>query len=655
MRTSFRASLTRTLVLFTVTAAVPLAAGADPLEEQFNTVWESLWTQNGFPAVVVRWMGEIRVRFSGSEASEHRDYAFRALRQATEVAGIALRDVTNEDDGGDANLEFQLLRREELTGKMACRTQLQRVRGAMVEKVLIQVRARSIAYCGYHEVMHAMGIRGHPSGDTVLRYFDPRPHDGLMPMDVLMLKAWYSPRMKAGATPFEALQVLTDAVIETAVAAPQRKDAKKAQADFLRRTLLEMERYANGEGEVPTVVLRSGWATDRAMNAGRARMAYFVGLAHLYGIGALADDGQAQKWFLIAAEKGDVAGKAMLLQPVVTPAPSSGAPRAATDTGGQAEPQVLGAAKAHPAEERTKPAGIGSALAVGWLDSGYSGRVALSDIAFARSMRELGWIEGKNLVFVRRYAEGNEERLPELAAQLVELGVNVLIAGDSFAIRPAMTATNRIPIVMIVSGDPVASGYVSSLGKPGGNVTGLTVMSADLAAKRLQLLREILPRQSRIAVIGPADRSDWKELTLASEKLGLQLQPLKISRSEELPKAFESASQQHAAAAMILPSPMTNRSSRQIVELASIYRLPTMYGLKYPVMLGGLIAYGPDVDQLFGRAAFYVDKLLKGSKPQELPVEQPTKFELVVNLRTARALGVDIPTALLIEANNVIR
>src|SRR5439155_13880279 len=180
------------IVAFAITVGLPRAAHGDALEDRFNTVWESLWMQTGAPSVVVRWAGEIRVRFTGSEAAGHRDFAVRALREATEAAGIALSDVTGgENASEEANFEFQLLRNEELVGDMVCRTRLQRVRGAMVEKVVIQARARRLAFCAHHEVMHAMGIRGHPSGDTVLRYFDQRPHDALMPMDLLMLKAWY--------------------------------------------------------------------------------------------------------------------------------------------------------------------------------------------------------------------------------------------------------------------------------------------------------------------------------------------------------------------------------------------------------------------------------------------------------------------------------
>ena len=285
-------------------------------------VWESLWGQTGAPTVVIRWGDEIRVRFTGPEAAGHRDYALRALRDATQAAGIALRDVSAEENAVEiANLDFQLLSQNELTDGVPCRTQLQRWRQWLLEKVVILARARRIAFCAHHEVMHAMGIRGHPSGSTVLMYFGARPHDGLMPMDVLMLKAWYSPRMKPGATPFEALLVMTDAVIEATVDEPKLEAARKRQALFLRKTLLDMERYARGEAEVPAILFRAGWTTDRAMTAGQHLMAYFLGVAHLQGIGAQADRAQARLWFERAAEKGSVPAKTMLDRLLVTPAP----------------------------------------------------------------------------------------------------------------------------------------------------------------------------------------------------------------------------------------------------------------------------------------------------------------------------------------------
>jgi hypothetical protein len=290
------------LLAFAAAQALP-AARADDLSDRFATVWESLWTQEGSPTWVIRWAGEVRVRFTGAGVARFRDHAFGALQEATSASGLALRDVSTDADAADAaNLEYQLVEAFELDEKMPCITNHRRWRNWQLEKVLIRVRARESWRCTHHEVMHAMGIRGHPSGKTVLSYFPYRP-DELMDMDVLMLKAWYSPRMRAGATPFEALQILTDTVVET-VPEGGRDSARAAQAGFLRARLQEMERYARGEGEVPTIVFRSGRGTANAMAAGRDLMAYFVGVAHQRGIGTAKDAQQGQQWVERAAEKG---------------------------------------------------------------------------------------------------------------------------------------------------------------------------------------------------------------------------------------------------------------------------------------------------------------------------------------------------------------
>lgn len=288
------------------------AARADDLEDRFSTVWESLWSQAGSPTWVIRWQSEIRVRFTGPHVERYRDHMFGALQDATNAAGLSLRDVSAADNGAEiANLEFRVVDDRDLEVTMPCVTNHERWRKWLLEKVLIRARGREVWRCAHHEVMHAMGIRGHPSGKTVLSYF-PYRRDQLMDMDVLMLKAWYSPQMKLGATPFEALQVMTDAVIETTVAESERSKARAAQASFLRNRLLEMERYARGEGEVPTIVFRSGRGTGKAMSDGQNLMAYFVGVAHLQGIGAPKDPPQGQQWIERAAERGVAAAKILL-------------------------------------------------------------------------------------------------------------------------------------------------------------------------------------------------------------------------------------------------------------------------------------------------------------------------------------------------------
>ena len=297
---------------------------------------------------------------------------------------------------------------------------------------------------------------------------------------------------------------------------------------------------------------------------------------------------------------------------------------------------------------------------IGWLSSGRP----LSDEQrqqspgvrlFLQGLSELGWFEGQNLVIEWRYAEASDERLTALAAELVQLRVDVLVAGDSRAIPVAQHATSMIPIVMTVSGDPVAQGYVTSLARPSGNITGLANMTTQLVGKRLELLTEAVPGVSRVAVLGPPGHPDWSELTVAAQALGIQLHPLPVTSPDEFEPALAAALREHANALIVLPDPITNYYTRQIVNLVTQSRLPAMYALKGYVTVGGLMAYGPSIPALYWRAASYVDRILKGAKPADLPVEQPTQFELVINLKTAEALGLTIPPTLLFQADEVIR
>jgi hypothetical protein len=303
-------------------------AWGDALEERFETMWEALWTQTGLPVPVRRWPGEIRVRFTGAEVNAYRDDAWRALTDATQAAGIGLRDVSAAEGVADlANLEFQLVPEGNLppADHMMCKSTLKSVQQSRIMHAVIEVRARRFAFCGYHEVMHAMGIPGHPTRGTVLAYFAPPVRDALTPVDVLILKGWYSPRLMTGASPFEALLVMTDTVVE-AVEEPKRDDARKAQSRFLAKTLKEMERYALGEGEIPAIVLRSGWTTEKATSIAQTQMGYIVGVAHLRGIGAPANREQARLWFERGAEKGSQPAKIML-ERVFKQAPSEATPR----------------------------------------------------------------------------------------------------------------------------------------------------------------------------------------------------------------------------------------------------------------------------------------------------------------------------------------
>jgi putative tryptophan/tyrosine transport system substrate-binding protein len=274
---------------------------------------------------------------------------------------------------------------------------------------------------------------------------------------------------------------------------------------------------------------------------------------------------------------------------------------------------------------------------------------------FLEGLRDLGWIEGQNIAIERRYANENYNRLPDIAAELVHLRVDVIVVGDSVAIRPVAQATKTIPIVITVSGDPVEAGLIDSLARPGGNITGLSNISPQLAGKRLELLKETVPGVSSVAVLGPPDHQDWKELAFAAQQLRVRLQVLQVQKADQFEKAFEAARSERAKALIVLPHATTNFHREQIVSLAAKGRLPAMYGVSAYVAVGGLMSYGPSLPALHRRAAYYVDRLLKGAKPADLPVEQPMKFELVINLKTAKQIGLTIPPNVLARANRVIR
>ena len=311
---------------------------------------------------------------------------------------------------------------------------------------------------------------------------------------------------------------------------------------------------------------------------------------------------------------------------------------------------LLGLLVAPRAAEGQQP---GRVWTIGWLSVGSARQVAGLD-TFREGLRDRGYVEGRNLRIERRFAENEPDLLPRLAAELVRLRVAVIVAGDSSAIRPAKEATTSIPIVMIVSGDPVGAGLIGSLAHPGGNLTGLTNMSPDLAGKRLQLLREALPTPSRVAVLGPPMTLDWREVVAATHAMGVKLLRLEVQALDAFERAFGVATDSRADALIVLPAPVTNLNARHLVHLAAQSRLPAMYPLKVYAEVGGLMAYGPNIPGLYRRAAVYVDKILKGAKPADLPVEQPTKFELVVNMKAAKALGLTIPPSLLLRADQVI-
>ncbi len=280
--------------------------------------------------------------------------------------------------------------------------------------------------------------------------------------------------------------------------------------------------------------------------------------------------------------------------------------------------------------------------------------------AFREGLRDLGYIEGQNILIEYRHAEGKYDRFPDLAAELVRLKVDVIVAaGGTPAIRAAMQATKTIPIVMPVVGDPVASGLVASLARPGGNVTGLTIISPELSGKRLELLKEAFPRVTRVGVLAnatnPENEVALKGTEVPASSLGVKLQIIKVSDADELSNAFSAMSREHASALNVLSDAMFTLNQKRIVDLAAKSRLPAIYPSSDYVEAGGLMSYGPNYADLFRRAATYVDKILKGAKPADLPVEQPTKFELVINLKTAKQIGLTIPPNVLARADKVIK
>ena len=294
---------------------------------------------------------------------------------------------------------------------------------------------------------------------------------------------------------------------------------------------------------------------------------------------------------------------------------------------------------------------------IGYLTPGSESTYASSIEAFRQGLRELGYVEGKNINIVVRYAEGKLERLPELAEELVRLKVDIIVAQGTPPVQAAKRATTTIPIIFPGVADPVAFGFVGSLARPGGNLTGLTNYSPELSGKRVELLKEALPRISRVAVLRdprlPPD--SFNETQKASQSFALKLQSLEIRNAADLETAFSAMSKERPDAFITLPQAVPSFHRRQILEFATKNRLPSTHGQKEWVESGGLMSYGPDSLDIHRRAATYVNKILKGAKPADLPVEQPMKFEFVINLKTAKQIGVTIPQSVLYRADRVIK
>jgi putative ABC transport system substrate-binding protein len=276
-----------------------------------------------------------------------------------------------------------------------------------------------------------------------------------------------------------------------------------------------------------------------------------------------------------------------------------------------------------------------------------------------QGLRELGYVEGKNIVIEVRWGEGKLDRMPALASELVRMKVDVIVAVSSPSVVAAKQVTRTIPIVMPLSSDPVGDGLVASLARPGGNITGLSLMAPDLAAKRLQLLKEAFPRVRPVAALWNPDyvgmAARLRETQGVAPSVGVEVRSVEMRDSRELERALENLDRNRPSAIFLLADPLTLSQRLRIVEFAAEERIPAMYEVSQFVDAGGLMSYGPNTDELLRRAASYVDRILKGAKPGDLPIEQPSRFELVINLKTAKTLGITIPESVLLQADRVIQ
>ena len=296
---------------------------------------------------------------------------------------------------------------------------------------------------------------------------------------------------------------------------------------------------------------------------------------------------------------------------------------------------------------------------IGFLFAPPASALAARVEGFRQGLRELGYVEGKNIIIEFRSAEGKPERLNELAAELVRLKVDLIVTAGSSDTRAAKKATDTIPIIMGQDTDPVGSGFVASLARPGGNITGLATYAPELSGKQLELLKEIVPKLSRVAFIGnssnPGDAQTLRETVLATGVYKIFLAYLDVQNTKDIEPAFKAAAKERAEAILVTGNPVVNSQRQQVIDLVTKLRIPASYGRPEFIESGGLMYYGTNYVELFRRAATYVDKILKGTKPAELPVDQPKKFELVINLTAAKKIGVTIPQWTLMKADRVIK
>ena len=317
---------------------------------------------------------------------------------------------------------------------------------------------------------------------------------------------------------------------------------------------------------------------------------------------------------------------------------------------------LLGGAAAWPLRAGAQQAG--KVYRIGVLEMTSATLNVANVYALRAGLRQLGYFEGQNLVIEYRSADGRDDRFPGLARELLALKVDVIVTRGTPAAKAAKNATSTVPVVMAASGDPLGTGLVTGLSRPGGNITGLSAIVGELAPKRLELIREIVPGLARIAVLAnmsnDAVRHDWGEIETAARSLGVQSQLLDLRKSDALGPTFDDAGARRADALVVVIDAITLANRQRIVDLAMKYRLPAIYSSREFVDIGGLISYGVSYPDLYRRAATYVDKILKGAKPADLPVEQPTKFEMVINLKTANAISLDIAPTMLTRADEVI-
>jgi len=317
---------------------------------------------------------------------------------------------------------------------------------------------------------------------------------------------------------------------------------------------------------------------------------------------------------------------------------------------------LLGGTAAWPLAARAQQAG--KVHRIGVLETISTTLNVANFYALREGLRQLGYAEGQNLVIEYRSADGRDDRFPGLARELLALKVDVIVTRGTPAAKAVKNATSTVPVVMMASGDPVGVGLVTSLARPGGNITGLSAIVGELSPKRLELIREIVPGLARIAVLAntsnDAVRRDWARIETAARSLGVQSQLLDLRESDALGPTFDDASARRADALVVVIDAITQANQQRIVDLAMKHRLPAIYSSREFVDAGGLISYGVSYPDLYRRAATYVDKILKGTKPADLPVVQPTKFELVINLKTAKALGIGVPPTLSARADEVI-